>query len=358
MAVGALTAFLLTGLTGCGTAGPVGGEETNKQETGSAADVGEQGVSEADWDKTAFEINGEPVSLREWNFYLRMNQMQWEKQYLEDYGDEMWSVETDDSGIIMADELKDEVLEVICKTHILNQHAQECGAELTAEEKEAVSERTANFMSAYHAALLDFAGADEEFVTEQLSATELSAKVEDLVGKEYEPEIAEEDYQREGICYVLISTTGLRDAEGNLTPFSDEEVARRTQVAEEVCQTAKETGDLKSAAEEAGLTPIESSMGHSNEGDGQEPRMLDAARALTVGEVSDPIETEEGWFLVQHTSDHDEEGTAYWKEYLTEQAQQSHAQEVYEQWRADAEVVHNEENMDTVIVKDVLKELL
>lgn len=30
-----------------------------------AVDVGEQGVSEANWDKTAFEINGEPVSLRE-----------------------------------------------------------------------------------------------------------------------------------------------------------------------------------------------------------------------------------------------------------------------------------------------------
>ncbi len=65
-----------------------------------------------------------------------MNQMQWEKQYLEDYGDDMWSVETDDSGATMADGLKKEVMEVICKTHILNQHAQEYNAELTAEEKQ------------------------------------------------------------------------------------------------------------------------------------------------------------------------------------------------------------------------------
>ena len=182
MAAGVLTAFLLTGLAGCGAAGPVGEEETDEQETGSSEDAGEQGVSEANWDKTAFEINGEPVSLREWNFYLRMNQMQWEKQYLEDYGDDMWSVETDDSGATMADGLKKEVMEVICKTHILNQHAQEYNAELTAEEKAAVSERAESFMSAYHAALLDFAGADEEFVTEQLSATELSTKVEELAG--------------------------------------------------------------------------------------------------------------------------------------------------------------------------------
>ena len=63
MAAGALTAFLLTGLAGCGAAGPVGEEETDEQETGSAVDVGEQGVSEANWDKTAFEINGEPAGM-------------------------------------------------------------------------------------------------------------------------------------------------------------------------------------------------------------------------------------------------------------------------------------------------------
>ena len=49
MAAGALTAFLLIGLTGCGAAGiagPVTEEETDEQETGSAVDVGEQGVSD------------------------------------------------------------------------------------------------------------------------------------------------------------------------------------------------------------------------------------------------------------------------------------------------------------------------
>ena len=46
MAAGVLTAFLLTGLAGCGAAGiagPVTEEETDEQETESAVDVGEQG---------------------------------------------------------------------------------------------------------------------------------------------------------------------------------------------------------------------------------------------------------------------------------------------------------------------------
>lgn len=320
--------------------------------------AGQAGVSGENWDRTALEINGEAVSLREWNFYLRMNQMQWEKAYLEQYGDGMWSREAGDGEETMADALKEEVLEIIVRTHLTNQHAEEYGAKLSGEEEEDVRERAAGFMEGYHTALLDFAGADEAFVTEKLGETELSACVEQAVGASYEPELAEEEYFREGICYVLLSTTGLRDQEGNLTPFSDEEVERRTALAKELCVRARESGDLKSEAEAEGLTPIESSMGRDNEGDGQEPRMLDAARALPVGGVSDPVETEEGWFLVQHTSDYDEDGTEYWKEYLTEQARTERAQELYDEWREDAEVTLYQDVMDLANVKDVLKELL
>ena len=86
--------------------------------------------------------------------------------------------------------------------------------------------------------------------------------------------------------------------------------------------------------------------------------MLDAARALEVGEISDPVETEEGWFLVQHTSDNDADGTEYWKEYLTEQEKESYCSEIYQGWKEKASIELHQDIMDTVIVKEVLKELL
>lgn len=308
--------------------------------------------------QTALMVNDEAISLREWNFYMRMNQMQWERDYLELYGDDMWSMETDGEGTMLADSLKAEVQDTIVRIHLINQHAEEYSAALDEEMKAEIRNRAKRFMGAYHEALLAFAEADEDFVYEKICERELSMLTMEASVADYDPEPAEEDYHREGICYVLISTTGTRDAEGNLTPFSEEEVERRTALAQELAKRAKESGSLKTEAEAEGLTPIESSVGNSNEGDGHEPRMLDAARELAVGEVSEAIQTEEGYFLVQHTSDYDEEGTAYWRQYLIDAAREERCEEIYEEWKAAADITVYQEVMDTVKVKHVLKELL
>lgn len=345
--IAALLLAVCMSLAGC-TAG--------QADVAGQADGAEQEASSEN--TAAFAVNGEEIGLREWNFYVRMNQMQWEKSYLDSYGDDMWSMEVEEDKTTLADSLKEEVFETVCQIHLLNQHAEEYGVSLTEQEQEDVRSRAKSFMEAYHEALLSFAQADEAFVFDRLCEKELSLKVAEASVADYDPEISEEQVHREGICYVLISTTGLRDDEGNLTPFSGEEIERRTELAFSLCEKARESGDLKTEAEKEELTPIESSMGLNNANDGQEPRMLNAARALKVGEISDPIETEEGWFLVQHTSDYDEEGTAYWREYLTGLAKEERCEELYKEWKNDADIRIYQENMDQVSVKKVLKELL
>lgn len=315
-------------------------------------------AEQADMEQTALTINGETVSLRVWNFYLRMNQMLWEKQYLEIYGDDMWSREVNEDGTVLADRLKEEVMGHIRRICLACQHAEEYGASLDEEKTEEIRRRSKEFMETYHEALLEYAGADEEFVFDMLSEQELSMAVAEAAVVDYEPEIDEEDAHREGICYVLLSTTGLKDAEGNLEPFSQEEVERRTLLAKELSERARESGSLKEEAEAEGLTPIEGTVGKTNEGDGHEPRMLDAARLLAVGEVSDPVWTEEGWFVVQHTSDYDAEGTERWRARLTEQAREEEYERILEMWEEEAEITVHQEALDQADVKIVLKELL
>ena len=97
-------------------------------------------------EETAFLVNGEAVSLREWNFYIRMNQMQWEKNYLDLYGDDMWSEAVNEEGGTLADSLKEEVFDTILQIHLTNQHAEEYQVSLDEADREELRTRAADFM--------------------------------------------------------------------------------------------------------------------------------------------------------------------------------------------------------------------
>ena len=135
---------------------------------------GSASATENNAEQTAFTINGEEISLREWNFYIRMNQMIWEKDDLEEAGDDMWSQEVSDDGTTLADNLKEQVLDTIVQIHLMNQHAEEYGAALTDADETEILARAKDFMENYHEKLLEFAGADENFVKEKLAETRLS----------------------------------------------------------------------------------------------------------------------------------------------------------------------------------------
>jgi len=307
---------------------------------------------------SAFLVNGEEVSLREWNFYLRMNQMQWEKEYLEEYGDGMWDEKAGEDGKTLQELLREETFETIVRNVILGQQAKALGLELKEEEEAELKEEAKGFMKAYNQALLNYAEADETFVYGQLRRIALGSLAAEELAVDYEPDWDEEQIRRKGICYVLVSTTGVRDEEGNLTPYSEEEVAWRTEVVQKLCEDARRSGSLKEEAEKLEMTPIEATVGEDNAGDSQEPLMLDAARALEVGEISDPVKTDEGWFLVQLLNDYDEEGTQAWKEYLLQQEKSKYSDTLYEKLRAEAEIVTDEQVMDRIVVKKPLKDLL
>ena len=62
--------------------------------------------------------------------------------------------------------------------------------------------------------------------------------------------------------------------------------------------------------------------------------------------------------MVQHVSAYDEEGTAYWREKLTALAKEEEYERILEGWQKEAAITVDQEVLDQVDVKIVLKELL
>ncbi len=300
-------------------------------------------------------LGEDTIYLEEAVFYTRMLQEQWEYSYYEIAGNEMWHKEFDEEGRTFAEALKSDVLDTLTDLHLLCAHAGEYGVELTGEEKREVSRRAAAFMSSNTPAVLEAAGATQEYVETLLLSNELAAKVAASIQDGYEPEL-DEDRARVGkLTYCLFSTMGIYDAEGNHTPFTPEELAQIREDAEGFAIRARELGDISAAGEEISHTVIDAYYNEETDG-GAHELVAETVRKMNTGQISDPIETDDGYYVVQRVSDYDEAATIENREALRLEEKERYQIDLLESWKEETAFVLDEELWDTVAVDRMLTE--
>lgn len=298
-------------------------------------------------------LGEEPIYLEEALFYTRMLQEQWEYTYYESFGETMWQQEASDDGQTLEELLKKSVMETLTELHLLCAHASEYGVELTDEEQQEIAGSAQNFLENNTDAVLEAAGADLEKVTWYLTRNRLAEDVAEKIQNEFEPEVSEEEARVGRLTYALFSVTGTYDAEGNHTAFTGEEQQEIEASARAFAARAQELGDITAAGEEVSHTVIDVYFNDRTNG-GAHEAVADAARALPVGGVSDVIETEDGWYVVQHVSDLDEEATAENLEELKLSAKQAHLKGLEDAWIAETPLVIDDAVWDTVKIDDLL----
>ena len=125
--------------------------------------------------------------------------------------------------------------------------------------------------------------------------------------------------------------------------------------AQEFAERARELGDISAAGEEAAHTSIDAYFGDSTDG-GVHPDVAEAVRAMEMGQVSDPIETQDGWYVVQRVSDYDESATEENLEAMAQQAKEAYLMELERQWQEETPLEIDEEIWDAVRVDQMLTE--
>ena len=72
--------------------------------------------------------------------------------------------------------------------------------------------------------------------------------------------------------------------------------------------------------------------------------------------MSDPIETQDGWYVVQRVSDYDESATEENLEAMAQQAKEAYLMELERQWQEETPLEIDEEIWDAVRVDQMLTE--
>lgn len=273
----------------------------------TAALTGCSGSQKPDNRAEAMNVGGISVPLGEVNFYLRYQQTQMQGAYGAYFGEDFMNQDLMGLGTPYGETIRDTVVDTLKEYYVVEAHAEEIGVSLTDEEKNRAAEAAKAFLAANGSRTLKAMSADEETVTHVLQLMALQAKVYDNRAGTIDTEVDPESVAQKRISYVVSSLMGTADADGNMTELTDEELAEKRSQMETILADARESGDLRAAAEAQEMNA--STMTYGKDSSSLDEAVLSAADALSEGEISEIIETENSYYIVCMESTFDEDAT-------------------------------------------------
>lgn len=306
------------------------------------------GCSGSTVDSTAEAINvdGVSVPMGELNFYLRYQQVQMQGFYGSIFGTDFMNQDLMGMGVPYGETVRDTVVESLEELYIAEAHAADLEISLSEEEKNAAAEAAKAFLAANDQKALTAMSADEATVTHVLEMLTLRSKVYEDRAATIDTEVDPAEAAQKRISYVLNSTSGTEDEDGNVTALNDAEVAEKKIQLEEILAEAKESGDLSAAAEAHELSATSTTYGKDDTVLNEAVRA--AADALSDGEYSDVIETENGYYIVYMESTYDEEATQTEIENILSERENEAYNTWYEPLKEASEITTNDELIKTL----------
>ncbi len=294
----------------------------------------------------AMNVGGVSVPLGEVNFYLRYQQTQVQGMYGAFFGEDFMNQDLMGLGTPYGVTVRDTVVETLQEYYVVEAHAEELGVSLTDEEKNQAAEAARTFLAANDSKALNAMSADEATVTHVLQLTALQSKVYADRAATIDTEVDPASVAQKRISYVVSSIAGTADEEGNVTELSEEETAEKRTQMETILADAKAGGDLNAAAEAQEMTA--SSMTYGKDGSSLEEAVQSAADALSDGEFSDIIETENSLYIVYMESTFDEDATETARENELSRREQAAYDEWYTPLFEETEITVNDEVIQTL----------
>lgn len=237
-----------------------------------------------------FRIEDMSCTLPEAMVYL----INTKNRYESVYGREIWDVSLD--GVTLEENIKETVLAQLAQQKTMNLLARQNGVALSEEEEARVMQAAETYfqsLSEEEKSALQITVKDVEELYREYA---LARKVYQYIIKDINPEISDDEARTITVQYIYFRTCIL-DGTGKKIEYSEEEKQEILRKAEEVrFQLKNEEADF----EELILKYSDSEEGTCSFGKGEKDQAFeDAAFNLETDEISDIVETPDGYYLIK-----------------------------------------------------------
>ena len=237
-----------------------------------------------------FRIEDMSCTLPEAMVYL----INTKNRYESVYGREIWNVSLD--GVTLEENIKETVLAQLAQQKTMNLLARQNGVALSEEEEARVMQAAETYFQSLSEEEKSALQITVKEVEELYREYALARKVYQYIIKDINPEISDDEARTITVQYIYFRTCIL-DGTGKKIEYSEEEKQEILRKAEEVrFQLKNEEADF----EELILKYSDSEEGTCSFGKGEKDQAFeDAAFNLETDEISDIVETPDGYYLIK-----------------------------------------------------------
>lgn len=247
-----------------------------------------------------FRIDQVSCKLPEYMLYLVNTQ----NKYEEVFGKEIWEVSFE--GITLEDNVKDNVLAKIARMKSVYLLACQKEITLTEQEETLLQEAAKKYFSSLSQVEVETMGVTEEIVLQLYRENALADKVYRQIIAGVNPEISDDEARTVTVEQIFLRTCS-KDANGNVIAYSDTMKAEVLEKINSVRELA--VSGEQGFTELAGRYSDEKTIRISLKKEEADPVLEKVVFSLQTDEISEVIETEEGYYLLKCISTFDKEQT-------------------------------------------------
>ena len=304
--------------------------------------------SSIDTDAVVATVGGEEITLGVANFYARMTQGQYETYYAGLMGmsaDTMWTQEAGEDTTY-EDTIKESLIQSLENLYVISQHAADYDVSLSEDEEEAITEAAEKFDADNTDEAKETVSGYRKDVEKYLQLITISQKMDSKMREGVDENVSDEEAAQKSMQYVYLSYTAT-DEDGNSVELTEEEQEELKSTAQDLADRAAAGEDLEALAEEAGVEVQTATF--DAESTSPNTDLIAAADALEAeGNVTDPVETDNGIYVAKLTSLLDREATDAEKTTIIEQRKQDQYDSLLEEWRDAADIKVDDKVWDKV----------